>query len=240
MATAPRPPGARQRQAEEHHRDLWHHRPGQVSASGNASSGTRAVPQRQRPMTQRKEISGSPYIQDWRAEAAACALDQAHETRASLRPESHVISMGRAPTTRGRTLRSSMNTRLSGVRHAFGRRTARASQRNACGHNKQTKRVMASAARGPDRPSSSCCCFSVVALIFCLDVRSHPQDCFAPETMFMKHAGVPTLMYERVPANEEGRGGTEHDHLQHTHELLLYGYALKDRGAKPPGLTLRD
>ena len=58
--------------------------------------------------------------------------------------------------------------------------------------------------------------------------------------MFMKHAGVPTLMYERLPANEEGRGGPEHDHLQHTHELLLYGYALKDRGAKPPGLTLRD
>ena len=58
--------------------------------------------------------------------------------------------------------------------------------------------------------------------------------------MFMKHAGVPTLMYERLPANEEGRGGPEHDHLQHTHELLLYRYALKDREAKPPGLTLRD
>ena len=56
----------------------------------------------------------------------------------------------------------------------------------------------------------------------------------------MKHAGVPTLMYERLPANEEGRGGPEHDHLQHTYELLLYGYALKDREAKPPRLTLRD
>lgn len=29
---------------------------------------------------------------------------------------------------------------------------------------------------------------------------SHPQDCFAPETMFMKHAGLPNLMYERVSA----------------------------------------
>ena len=65
--------------------------------------------------TQRKEIwgwgrgrkkvcSGSPCIQDWRAEAGPCALDQAHETRASLRPESQVISMGRARALDSTTL----------------------------------------------------------------------------------------------------------------------------------------
>ena len=35
---------ALERQAEERHRELWHHRPEQESASGSASSGPRRAP----------------------------------------------------------------------------------------------------------------------------------------------------------------------------------------------------
>ena len=71
------------RQAKEHHRKLWHHRLEQESATRGRRH---CVP----CLTRVLLLLGG--------------LDQAHETRASLRPESQVISMGRARALDSTTL----------------------------------------------------------------------------------------------------------------------------------------